>query len=62
MSLERTMHRAYQRKRLKEQGVPTKCKKCRSEMFNKPGYGWVCTECGWECAKCEFAPNNTKGK
>lgn len=47
MSVEREFRRFANRKRMKEEGKRTRCKKCKSKLLEKPGYGLVCAECGW---------------
>ena len=47
MSLEREIRRRNAIKKEKEDGLRRTCKHCKSKMLGKPGYGWVCPECGW---------------
>lgn len=53
MSIERQFRRFADRKKRKR----TVCKKCRSKLCDKPGYGIVCPECGWELKKEEMCEN-----
>ena len=51
MSVEREIRRFANRKKAKEERKRTTCKRCKSQMLEKPGYGLVCAECGWEPRK-----------
>lgn len=51
MSIEREIKRRRIREDMKLNGMRSKCRKCGSEMACKPGYGWLCLECGWKPLK-----------
>lgn len=48
MSIEREIRRRNQIKNEKANGMRRTCRRCKSRMLGKPGYGWICVECGWE--------------
>lgn len=45
MSIEREIRRFAKRHQKEKQR--TKCRKCGAKMIDKPGYGIICSECGW---------------
>ena len=47
MSIEREIRRFAKRKERKAEKKRTTCRRCKSKMIEKPGYGMVCMECGW---------------
>ena len=47
MSLRRSIKRNALKNDLKLNGMRSTCRHCKSKMTVKPGYGWVCGECGW---------------
>ena len=47
MGLERQIRRNYLREDRRLNGMRRTCRKCKSEMVCKPGYGWLCPQCGW---------------
>ena len=47
MGLEREIRRKQQLEDMKLNGMRSRCRKCKSEMVCKPGYGWLCPVCGW---------------
>lgn len=53
MSIEREIRRFANRKKAKEERKRITCKRCKSQLLEKPGYGLVCAECGWEPQKNE---------
>ncbi len=48
MSLSRELKRRKLREDLRLNGMRRTCRKCGAKMATKPGYGWLCVECGWE--------------
>ena len=50
MSIEREIRRFANRKKRKEERKRTTCRHCKGKMIEKPGYGLICPECGWERA------------
>lgn len=51
MSIKRSMKRNAFRQDLKLNGMRSTCRRCKAKMIVKPGYGFVCGECGWWPAK-----------
>lgn len=47
MSFQREVKRRNMRENLKMNGMRSRCRKCGTRMIVKPGYGYVCEECGW---------------
>lgn len=47
MSIRRSIKRKARQQDLKLNGMRSTCRRCKSKMIVKPGYGWVCEECGW---------------
>ena len=48
MSIEREIRRRAALKNEKANGMRRTCRHCKSRMAVKPGYGWICPECGWK--------------
>lgn len=48
MSMQRKIKRAMEAQQQKETRKRTRCRNCGSRLVEKPGYGWVCMDCGWE--------------
>ena len=48
MSLAREIRSRAALKNEKANGMRRTCRHCKSRMLGKPGYGWICQECGWE--------------
>lgn len=66
MSIKRSIKRKANQRDLKLNGMRTTCRRCKSKMTVKHGYGWVCEECGWWPskqirAKGELDNENAKG-
>ena len=51
MSIQREIKRRRIREDMKLNGMRSKCRKCGGTMVCKPGYGWLCRECGWKPMK-----------
>lgn len=51
MSLARQIKRYQMRENMRLNGMRSRCRKCGGEMVTKPGYGWLCRECGWQTRK-----------
>lgn len=48
MSFERELRRRALQANMIANGMRSTCRKCKGKMLCKPGYGWICTACGWE--------------
>ena len=46
MGIEREIRRFANRR--KPGKVRTKCRRCGTKLVNKPGYGIICPECGYQ--------------
>ena len=51
MSIKREIQRRILRENMKLNAMRSRCRKCGDTMVCKPGYGWLCPECGWKPMK-----------
>lgn len=51
MSLSRSIKRKALQQDLRMNGMRSTCRHCKAKMIVKPGYGWICEECGWRPSK-----------